>query len=157
MLKSFSHLINDVSNNIEEFQFNKSVAKIYEYVNLLTDSVNQELVSKKDFKWLLNKLSLILQPFLPHISEELWQSLENSDLCINQQWPVEKVIEKNTKVNIAIQINGKTRRVIEVKKDLEKNAVLEIIKKDKKMDKYIKDKKIVKEIYVSNKIVNFVM
>ena len=113
-------LINDVAQFIEDFQFNKSVAKIYEYTNLLTDAVSKKSINKDDFGWALKKLSLILQPFIPHISEEIWSNMNNSELCINTDWPVEKVLEKNTKINIAVQINGKTRGVIAVSKNLEK-------------------------------------
>ena len=150
-------IINDVSDNIEKFQFNKSVAKIYEFVNILVERVSKKTLSKKDYKWSLEKLSLLLQPFLPHISEEIWQNIGMDDLCINQLWPVEKLSEKNGKINIAIQINGKTRGVIKVDKGKSKNIVLEMAKQDKNIIKYLKDKKIIREIYVPTKIINFVI
>ena len=76
--------INDVSKYIEDFQFNKSVAKIYEYVNLLSDVIKNKKINNNELKWSLEKLSIILQPFLPHLSEEMWSNLKKEDLCINQ-------------------------------------------------------------------------
>ena len=157
LLDNFKKLINNIAEDIESFHFNKSVAKIYEYVNLLNEAVVKKNISKDDFAWSLKKLSLILQPFLPHISEEIWSGLETDGLCINQKWPVEKVDRNSTKINIAVQINGKTRNIIELKNDLNKEEVMKIIKKDKKVLKYIENKKINKEIYVPGKIVNFVL
>ena len=58
---------------------------------------------------------------------------------------------------MAVQVNGKTRNVIEIKSNLEKNAVIKLAKTDKKTTKYLENKIIVKEIYVPNKIVNFVV
>ena len=95
MIDSLKSIINEVSENIENFQFNKSVAKIYEFVNILNDSVFKKKLSKKNFKWSLKKFSIILQPFVPHISEEIWSSLGNKTLCINENWPEKKCKEKN--------------------------------------------------------------
>ena len=157
LLDKFKVLINNISEDIENFHFNKSVAKIYEYVNLLNDVVSKKNISEDDFSWSLKKLSLILQPFLPHISEEIWENLSTKSLCIDESWPVENIVGNNTKINIAIQINGKTRNVIEVEKDLDKKDIMKIIKADNKIKKYIEKKKINKEIYVPGKIVNIVL
>ena len=156
-VEDFKTLINNVAKNIENFQFNKSVANIYEYVNLLNEKINKKELSKSNFKYLIQRLSLILQPFTPHISEEIWSSLENKNLCINQEWPVEKVFKTNIKVNIAVQINGKTRDIIEVDKNIEKDMVIKKIKDNEKIKKYLVNQNIQKEIYVPGKILNFVL
>ena len=106
-------IINEVTENIESFQFNKSVAKIYEFVNTLNQALSNKTISRDNFEWSLKKLSIILQPFVPHISEEIWSGLGNQTLCINESWPQEK-IERKEKIKIAIQINGKTKEVIEI-------------------------------------------
>ncbi len=157
LVNQFKIKINDVSENIESFQFNKAVAKIYEYVNLLNEVVSNQKIEHTEYEWSLKKLSIILQPFLPHLSEELWSNLKNSDLCINEIWPVEKTKEITAKINIAVQINGKTRGVIEIKSDLSKIDVIEMVKNDSRLKKYILDKEVIKEIYVPNKIINFVI
>ena len=78
-------------------------------------------------------------------------------MCINQEWPVEKVVQTNIKINIAVQINGKTRHIIEVDKNINKDMVIKKIKDNEKIKKYLTDQNIQKEIYVPGKILNFVL
>ena len=157
LLNQLKIKINNVSENIENFQFNKAVAKIYEYVNILNLVVGNREISLVNFEWSLKKLSIILQPFLPHLSEELWSNLKTSNLCIDQNWPVEKIRVIVGNISIAIQINGKTRGVIDVKSDLNKEKIISIAKNDIKITKYLKDQSVIREIYVPNKIINFVI
>ena len=156
VINSLKSLINEVSENIENFQFNKSVAKIYEFVNILNSSVLGGELSENNFKWSLEKLSVILQPFVPHISEEIWSSLGNKTLCINEAWPIEEVKKKNT-TNIAIQINGKTKEVIQIENKISKEEVLDIVKNNNKIKKNLIGKNVIREIYVPSKIVNLVV
>ncbi len=149
-------IINEVAENIDTFQFNKSVAKIYEFVNILNDSLLKNKLSQKNFKWSMEKLSIILQPFVPHISEEIWSNLGNQTLCINEVWPLEDVIRKS-EIKIAVQINGKTKEIIEVDEKFSKEKVLETVKLNNKIKKNLLGKNIVREIYVPGKIVNLVI
>ncbi len=155
-LEDLKLIINQVSENIENFQFNKSVAKIYEFVNILNNALSTLKLSKKDFQWSLKKLSIILQPFVPHISEEIWSNLESKSLCINELWITEDV-KKKAKVKIAIQINGKTKEIIEIDDNIPKEKVLNIVKNNQKINKNISGKNILREIYVPGKIVNLVI
>ncbi len=156
VINSLRAIVNEVSENIESFQFNKSVAKIYEFVNILNESLLQNKLSENNFRWSLQKLSIILQPFVPHISEEIWSSLGNKKLCINEDWPVENVIKKKN-LKIAAQINGKTKEIVEIEEGLPKEMVLKTIKESDKIRKNILHKNIVREIYVPGKIVNLVI
>ena len=149
-------IINQISENIEAFQFNKSVAKIYEFVNNLNDALSSNKLSYEDFSWSLKKLAIILQPFVPHISEEIWSNLGNSTLCINQMWKKEGV-KKKVKLKIAIQINGKTKQIIEVDESMSKEMVLNTVKDSEKIKKNLLGKNIIREIYVPGKIVNLVI
>ena len=155
-VKKLKIIINDVTENIEKFQFNKSVAKIYEFVNTLNEALSKKTLSKNNFEWSLKKLSLILQPFVPHISEEIWYNIEGNSLCINEVWPIENV-KKDLNLKIAVQINGKTREIVEIDKNTEKHEVIQIVKDNEKIKKSIMGKKIVREIYVPGKIVNLVI
>ena len=156
ILNDLKQTTNLVAENIEAFQFNKSVAKIYEFVNTLNDAISKQKLSKATFDWSLKKLSIILQPFVPHISEEIWSNLDSEGLCIDQEWNIENVEKKNN-LKIAVQINGKTKEVIEVEKGLSKESVLEIVKNNDKIKKNIIGKNIIREIYVPSKIVNLVL
>ena len=156
VLEDFKNIINQVSKNIEAFQFNKSVAKIYEYVNILNEVITKKRISKESFNWSLNKLAIILQPFVPHISEEIWSNLGNKTLCISEAWPMEKVKQK-TNINMAIQINGKTKEIIQIEDRISKDEVLDIVKNNNKIKKNLVGKNIIREIYVPGKIVNLVV
>jgi len=148
--------INEVTDNIEAFQFNKSVAKIYEFVNVLNEAQFKRQLLKESFKWSLKKLSLVLQPFAPHISEEIWSNLGFSTLCINENWPIEEV-KKKAKLKVAVQINGRTREVVEFDEKLTEDEVLEIVTNNSKIKKNISGKIIKRKIYVPGKIVNLVI
>ncbi len=156
LIEKLKEIINQVSENIEAFQFNKAVAKIYEFVNNLNDSFSSNKLSYEDFNWSLKKLAIILQPFVPHISEEIWSSLGNSTLCINEIWKKESV-KKKEKLKIAIQINGKTKQIIEIDEGLSKEMVLNRVKDNEKIKKNLFGKNIKREIYVPGKIVNLVI
>ena len=155
-INKLKNIINEVAENIEAFQFNKSVAKIYEFVNILSNALLKNKLSLKNFKWSLEKLSIILQPFVPHISEEIWSNLGNKSLCINQSWRLESVVKKS-EIKIAVQINGKTKEIIEIEDKISKEKVLETVKLSDKIKKNILGKNIVREIYVPGKIVNLVI
>ena len=157
VVNNLKAIINDVTSNIDKFQFNKSVAKIYEYSNLLNDSINKNILSVKNYEWGLKKLAIILQPFVPHLSEEIWSEVGGGQMCIEQSWPNEKVEDEKKKSNIAIQVNGKTRSVISVNNSITKKMLLEIVMKDRKILKYIENKSIKKEVYVPGKILNLVL
>ena len=77
-------------------------------------------------------------------------------MCINEVWPIENV-KKDLNLKIAVQINGKTREIVEIDKNTEKHEVIQIVKDNEKIKKSIMGKKIVREIYVPGKIVNLVI
>ena len=93
---------------------------------------------------------------MPHISEEIWSKLGSSNLCINETWKKESV-KKKEKLKIAIQINGKTKQIIEIDEGLSKEMVFNKVKDNEKIKKNLFGKNIKREIYVPGKIVNFVV
>ena len=113
-------------------------------------------LTKKDLEWALKKLCIILHPFVPHISEEVWCSIGNKTLCVNESWHFEEE-KKKIKIKIAVQINGKTREIIEVEDKMSKETVLEIIKSNKKINENLSGKEVLREIYVHGKIFNLVV
>ena len=86
----------------------------------------------------------------------IWSNLGNQTLCINEVWPLEDVIRKS-EIKIAVQINGKTKEIIEVDEKFSKEKVLETVKLNNKIKKNLLGKNIVREIYVPGKIVNLVI
>ena len=150
-------IIIDVSKNIESFHFNKCVAKIYEYVNIVTGALESKKINNTDILLFIKNLAKIIHPFIPHISEEIWMTVGGRGLCINTSWPEIENIAIEEKSKIAIQVNGRTRSVLELKKGLGEDEVESLAKKDKKVAKYIKDKTIFRKIYVKEKIINLLI
>lgn len=160
-IESLEYIINSniisIKRDVEDFSFNTAIARIMEITNEMYRIVNKGGTSKK-LKEEFRKLIIILAPFAPHLSEELWHQIGEEGSVHKQEYPKEdneKIILDN--VTIAIQINGKLRETIEIKKDEKKEKVLEEVKKLEKIIPYIEEKEIVKEIYVPNKIVNIVV
>jgi leucyl-tRNA synthetase len=156
-LKKFDKIINEISNNIEGFHFNKSVAKIYEYVNLLSSLVSRKSIVEKDLTKIIENLTIIIHPFIPHISEEIWQGMGKKDLCISSKWPKTEHIFEDGVIKMPIQINGKTRSLIDIVSNEDKNAIMKKVMLDPKIIKNVENKKILNTIFVPNKIINLVV
>ena len=107
----------------------------------------------------LKILTSLLAPFAPHITEEVWEKLTNSnDSIFNNNWPESDINKtKKQKINIAVQVNGKLRANFEVSKDLTKKEIIKLSKKNSNVIKHIENKNIVKEIYIPDKLVNIVI
>ena len=153
----FDKIINDVSINIEGFQFNKCVAKIYEYVNLLYSLMSEKNIDEIELPKIIKNLTIIIHPFIPHISEEIWEKTKNKGLCATANWPETKEIFELTTFKMPIQINGKTKTLIDVNKGDEKNFIMEKVMKDIKIIKNTNDKEVLKIIFIKDKIVNLVV
>ena len=107
----------NITKNIEAFHFNKSVANVYELINSIQKIVDKKSASKKSLIICFKNLALLLQPFIPHLSEEIWKELKGSNFAVNQLWPKISSEVKIDKNKIAVQINGKTRAILEVQKE----------------------------------------
>ena len=109
---------------------------------------------------ILKNFLIILNPFAPHITEEIFEKLNihGQGPITNQQWPVFNdsllVAEKMT---VAVQINGKTRGTVELDNDLDQEDIVKYILNDADLKKYLKGVVIIKEIYIPNRLVNFVV
>ena len=105
-----------------------------------------------------NDFIKLLSPFAPHISEELWEISGNKDSVFSSSWPKydENKLIKNT-MNIAIQVNGKLRGQINIETNLSKEDIMNNCKNHENASLHIKNKEIIKEIYVPGKLVNFVV
>ncbi|MBQ8751302.1 MAG: leucine--tRNA ligase [Alphaproteobacteria bacterium] len=147
--------IKAITHDVDLFQFNTSLARIMEYMN----AINQYLtgkVNKTFLKECLDTFVLLLAPFAPHFSEELWERLGHTSSIFNENWPSfdDKILQAVDKL-IVIQVNGKTRGKIEVAPDMEQKEIERLAVE--KVQSYIADKTIVKTIYVPNKLVSIVI
>ena len=155
-LSKFNEYLFKISDLIEKFQLNVAIAKIYELVNLLEASLGHKL-GKKSLLGSQKKLVKVMMPFVPHLCCECLVKLEGKDFYEKLEWPKgDKNLIKDQEITLVVQINGKKRGLITAKKDLDEKEVLIKAKKIDNVKKNLKDKKIVKNIFVKNKIINFI-
>ena len=96
-------------------------------------------------------------PFMPHLSCECLSKLEGDDFYSRIKWPkIEKTLLADSEVIIVIQVNGKKRGLISVKKNIAEKDLVQKAKKIENVDKNLKNKKVIKQIFVKNKIINFI-
>ncbi len=149
-IKSFIYKI-DIS--IKNFRFNVAVALFYETYNFFKNYIELK-IDNKTLKNNITDIMKVMLPFTPHLSHECLELLKCKTV---DKWPsvdINNIIEK---VKIAVQINGKTRDVISVKKDLSQKEVESSILKESKAKKYVNNKKIIKTIFVKNRILNYII
>ena len=144
-------LIKKITENLERLQFNTCVSEFMIFVNHLT---KQPTISKST----VETFTIILNPFMPHLSEEIWSSLgKNSELTFSS-WPkFNPNLVKLDMRTIGVQVNGKRRSEIEIHDEDNEGTVLKKAKDDKKVISHIEGKVIIKEIYIKNKIINIVV
>ena len=98
---------------------------------------------------------LIFIPFTPHLANECLQNLNAKN---SNSWPkIDKKTIVNLKTKLVIQINGKTRDVVEIERDLDEKKVINMVTKMSNIEKFLKEKNIVKNIYIKNKLINLVV
>lgn len=139
------------------FSFNTAISSIMELVNALykykQGEVNVPLMNDA-----IEKLILILNPFVPHITEELWNDLGHEDRVYQQNWPEfdPAALELET-VEIIVQVNGKLKDKMAFEKNAEKSAIEEAALASERVQDAIAGKSVVKTIVVPNKLINFVV
>ena len=150
-LKSLHKLIKKVSFDIEHFSFNTSISAFMICVNEL----NSLKCTNKD---ILSQLLVVLAPFAPHITEELWHEVGNNTTICDAQWPTfNEEYLKEDKVTYAVSFNGKARFNIEVAADTAREEVEKIALAHESAAKWIDGKQIRKIIVVPGKIINIVV
>ena len=148
---SFHKAIKKVGEDIENLKFNTAIATLMALINEIYDSGS---VTRDELKI----FTILLNPFAPHITEELWETCGfDSKMVAQQQWPqYEEAKCKDSSVEIAVQLNGKLRARITVATDIDREGALEAAKSDAKVADALQGKSIIKEIYVPGKLVNIV-
>lgn len=150
-LKSLHKLIKKVTYDIENFSYNTSISAFMICVNELTSLKCQS-------KSIMEQVLIVLAPFAPHITEELWHVLGNETTICDAKWPIfNEEYLKESKVTYAVSFNGKARFNIEVAIDTPREEVEKLALEHEGASKWIEGKSIRKIIVVPNKIVNIVV
>jgi leucyl-tRNA synthetase len=151
--KITNKFIKDITNNIENFSYNKIIDNFHETYSAL----NKIILHKIDKGKLIEnykKILVVISPVIPHFSSECMEMIDDKQ---NLLWP--KVEEKfliEDKINFIVQFNGKTRKIIISKKDTSESLLLDKIKEDKKLNDHLINKDIKKKIFIPNKLINII-
>ena len=153
MIKIRHQMVHTITKRLEDFSLNTVVSGFMEYNNKLNEIAKREGGVDKET---IQTFTTLIAPFAPHIAEELWEKLGNTGSVFeNNSWPeADEELMKDDEIKIPVQINGKTKEVIEVPADISKEDAIAAGKEA------IADKingSIVKEIYVPGRIINLVV
>ena len=153
MIKIRHQMVHTITKRLEDFSLNTVVSGFMEYNNKLNEIAKREGGVDKET---IQTFTTLIAPFAPHIAEELWEKLGNTGSVFeNNSWPeADEELMKDDEIKIPVQINGKTKEVIEVPADISKEDAIAAGKEA------IADKingNIVKEIYVPGRIINLVV
>lgn len=153
--------IKKVTEDFERFSFNTAISSIMEMVNELyryKDATAPESYSKPLIGEALRSLIVLLSPIVPHITQEMWESIGNDTALFDTPWPsFDESALVVSEVEIVVQINGKIRDKMTVSADLGREQMEEIAKTSDKVKALIGDKQIVKVIAVPKKLINIVV
>ncbi len=149
--------IKRVTTDIEALQFNTALAGLMEFVNAAT----KEGLDDKSKKSLIP----LIAPMAPHLAEELWTQLHGIDVknkawesIFDQSWPkFKEALIHEEKINLVIQVNGKVRAMVQTEKSISKEEAFQLAHDQENVQRHIEGKKVLKEIFVPEKLVNFVI
>ena len=158
VLKAVHSAIKKVTEDLEEQKYNTAIATLMKCSNDLYEIKNKDGFSgQKDWLFALESLVMMIGPFAPHASEELWHNLGHNDSVHLGHWPVwdDKYLVNDT-MTIAVQVNGKLRATVEVATDASKDDIIATAQSNEKVKAHLtgEPKKV---IYVPNKLVSFVV
>ncbi len=148
-----NYTIMEVTKNLDDFYFNTAIARLMELFNELGEyKKDEKRFNGAFYNEVIKKFVILLAPFAPHTSEEMWGILGGTPSVFSQAWPDydESALVKNTQV-ITVQVNGKVRSNITAPADLDDEKVKEIVSGDERTKQFTEGKQIVKTILINSK------
>jgi leucyl-tRNA synthetase len=144
--------IKEVTQDLESFKLNTAISRIMELVNEIYQNLTTDITEA------VKTVILLASPFVPHITEEMWQRLGHKESIISSLWPKyeEKYLQEEL-ITIVIQVNGKLRSKVEVPPDVSEDRLKELVLADEKLKPWIKDRPIKNFVIVPKKLVNIVI
>ena len=154
IIKYTNKLIKKVTENLENFSYNKIVANLHEMYSFLFKKLDNKY-SKKTLIENYQKILILMSPVIPHFTNECLEIIKVRDKII---WPkYNKDLIQEDEINIVVQVNGKKRGLIRCKRNIDEKNLFEIIKKEKNIYKHIEGKEMRKKIFVVNKLINLLV
>ena len=149
-----NQIIAKITNNLEKFNYNVIIANMYEAYNYLINYIKKN-TNIKNLEINYNKLLVCFLPVLPHFASEC---LDDVGKLGNISWPdYDNELLKSEEINFVVQINGKKRSILKVKKDTDESEVLKAIKSDSLTNKHLKNRNMKKIIFVKNRLINILL
>jgi len=153
LIKFTNQLIHKITQNLEKFHYNVIVANLYEMYNFLIKEIDKP-IKKKVLIENYRKILILLNPFIPHFSNECLSIINEQKI----NWPkVTKEDLINEEINFVVQINGKKRAILKVKRDTIEAEILRTIKLNQEIEKFINHQEIKKSIFVPNRLINIII
>jgi len=153
LIKFTNQLINKITQNLEKFHYNVIVANLYEMYNFLIKEIDKP-IKKKVLIENYKKILILLNPLIPHFSNECLGTINEYQI----NWPsVSKVDLIEDEINFVVQINGKKRAILKVKRDMIEGEILETIKLNQEIEKFIGHQEIKKFIFIPNRLINIII
>ena len=149
-----NQIIAKITNNLEKFNYNVIIANMYETYNYLIDYIKKN-TNIKNLEINYNKLLVCFLPVLPHFASEC---LDDIGKLSNISWPdYDNELLKSEEINFVVQINGKKRSILKVKKNTGESEVLKAIKSDSLTKKHLNNRNMKKIIFVKNRLINILL
>ena len=151
--KETNKFLKRISENLENFSYNKIVANLHEIHSFLSKSIDKNY-SKENILDNYKKILIAIMPIIPHFSNECLEMLS----VRNVKWPnYDLSLIKENEISIVVQINGKKRALIKTIPDNSEENLFKIIEKEEALKKYIDNITIKRKIYVKNKLINIII
>ena len=149
-----NQIINKININLDKFSYNVIIANLHEIYNFFNKITDIEKLNK-NFKENYIKILKVMQPVLPHLTLECLGEISWGEKNL---WPkVNKKYLKEKEIRIVVQVNGKKRGLIASEKLLDEAELMEEIKKNQELNKFVDGKNIIKTIFIKNKLINFIV
>ncbi len=153
LTKFTNKLVQKITQNLEKFNYNVIVANFHEMYNYLIKEIDRP-ISKIVLIENYTKILILMKPFIPHFTSECLSNIEQREV----EWPTTiegQLIDED--INFVVQINGKKRAILKVKRDTNEKKILEQIQTNKETEKLLQNQKIQKTIFVSNRLINIIL
>ena len=145
-------LINKITEDIKNMKFNTAVSSFMEFLNNI--ETQKGLISKK----FIENILILLSPFVPHVSEELWQKFGHKESIVKQKWPeFDAELVKDETKTLIIQINGKIRDEVEIPTNITEQEASKLTLNREKVKRWLDGKQVKKTIFVPGKLINLVI
>ena len=153
LAKETNKFIKKVTENLDNFSYNKLIANLHEIYSFLIKNIENKY-TKKTLIYNYKKILVAINPIIPHFSSECLGKLDDDKL----EWPKFDIsLVKKENVNIVVQINGKKRGIINTLPDISEDDLIKLISKDQSIMKYIDINIIKRKIYIKNKLINIII